>query len=608
MASASGPANEQQATMPSDAADRMTASEAEAQQLLQNALQLSASGDRTAAIQALRTHVDRYNVHPEPLLLLLEWLLANPQSPEAACIGHYASTLSRPEWQADFRVLHQRGRCAQHRGDSTEAEQWYRQALEAGAPVALSQAQLAVALLAQERWADAIHELESLLEAEPMRLDLQSNRAVALLRLNRLEDALAASDHCLQLLESMEVSDRDRADLWLNRGTILQELGERSQARQATEQALQLHPEITNGHTNLGLLAHLGRDLAQAEQAYRRSLAQNPDDSLASVNLAGVLLAQGGDKSQEGWRCYQQRLKGPAQLFTAPNGPQPMWQGETLSGPLLLVHEQGLGDSFQFIRLANDLQRQGLRCWFQGPAKLHGLLLNSGLVEHCLGENDPVPSEVARWCPLLSLPYLLGGKLSPQGPSPADGPYLQERPALLEHWRTALGATHKLRVALHWQGNPDHEFALSRGRSLPLQSLEPLAGIDGIEWLSLQKGPGSEQINSGAFASHWHPQQPLVSDTWDFEDTAAILSCCDLVISSDSGLAHLAGGLGRPVWLLLSWLPEWRWGLEGERSGWYAQHQLYRQTQEGDWDAVALALESDLRAAMQKHRLKAQQG
>ena len=586
----------------------MTASEAEAQLLLQRALQLSASGDRGAAIQALRRHVDQYTDRPEPLLLLLEWLLANPQSPEAACINHYASALSRPDWQADFRVLHQRGRCAQYRGTFSEAELRYRQALEAGAPAALSQAQLAVVLLAQERWIEAIHELETLVEAEPERLDLYSNQAIALLRLNRLQEALAANDRCFELVNSQEISDRDQADVWLNRGTILQELGDRTQARQATEKALQLNPDVANGHTNLGLLAHLGRDMAGAEQAYRHSLVKNPNDSLASVNLAGVLLAQGGDKTQEGWRCYQQRLKGPAQLFSPPNGAQPMWRGEPLSGPLLLVHEQGLGDSFQFIRLANNLQQQGLRCWFQGPAKLHGLLLNSGLVERCLRENDPAPSDVASWCPLLSLPHLLGGNLSPQGPSPADGPYIQVPPALRRHWCTILGSTHKLRVALHWQGNPNHEFALSRGRSLLLRSLEPLAGIDGIEWLSLQKGPGSEQINSGAFASRWHPQQPLVSETWDFEDTAAILSCCDLVISSDSGLAHLAGGLGRPVWLLLSWLPEWRWGLEGEGSGWYAQHHLYRQPEEGDWDAVALALERDLRTTVQKHRLKTQQG
>ena len=586
----------------------MTASEAEAQQLLHKALQLSASGDRPKAIQVLQNYVDQHNSRPEPLLLLLEWLLANPHMPEAAYVGNYESKLSRPDWQADFRVLHQRGRCAQHRGDPNEAEQWYRQALEAGGSASLSQAQLAVALIALERWDDAIRELEPLIKAEPERLDLHSNHAVTLLRLNRLKEALTASDRCLELLEKLKVSDRDQADLWLNRGTILQELGNRTQARQATKRALQLNPDVANGHTNWGLLAHLDRDLDQAEQAYRSSISRNPKDTLARVNLAGVLLAQGGNKTQEGWRSYQQRLKGPAQLFSPPNGPQPMWQGEPLSGPLLLVHEQGLGDSFQFIRLANDLKQQGLRCWFQGPAKLHGLLLNSGLVERCLGENDPLPSEVASWCPLLSLPHLLGGKLSPQGPSPANKPYFQVQPALVQHWRTGLGSTKKLRVALHWQGNPDHEFALSRGRSLPLQSLEPLAAIDGIEWLSLQKGPGSEQINTGAFASRWHPQQTLVSDTWDFEDTAAILQCCDLVISSDSGLAHLAGGLGRPVWLLLSWLPEWRWGLQGNCTGWYPQHQVYRQPQEGDWDSVVRALKHDLESTMQRHRMQAQQG
>ena len=285
-----------------------------------------------------------------------------------------------------------------------------------------------------------------------------------------------------------------------------------------------------------------------------------------------------------------------------------MWQGEDLSGPLLLVHEQGLGDSFQFIRLVNNLKQQRLRCWFQGPAKLHGLLLNSGLVERCICEGDPVPNEVASWCPLLSLPYLLGSKLSPQGPNPADGTYFRVMPSKHQYWRSKLGSTDKMRVALHWQGNPDHEFALSRGRSLTLRSLEPLAAIDGIEWLSLQKGPGSEQIGTGAFVPRWHAQQPLVSETWDFEETAAILHCCDLVISSDSGLAHLAGGLGRPVWLLLSWLAEWRWGLEGDRTGWYLNHRLYRQPQENNWDAVAIALERDLRSAAQKHRLKAQQG
>ena len=219
-------------------------------------------------------------------------------------------------------MLHQRGRCAniaaiQPKQSSGTARPWKL------APQWPSAKPSWWWLLAQERWADAIHELVPA-EAEPMRLDLHSNHAVTLLRLNRLKEALTASDRCLELLEKLKVSDRDQADLWLNRGTILQELGNRTQARQATKRALQLNPDVANGHTNWGLLAHLDRDLDQAEQAYRSSISRNPKDTLARVNLAGVLLAQGGNKTQEGWRSYQQRLKGPAQLFSPPNGPQPM--------------------------------------------------------------------------------------------------------------------------------------------------------------------------------------------------------------------------------------------------------------------------------------------
>ena len=584
--------------MPSDATDRMTASEAEALRILQKALQVSANGDRVAAIALLQDAVSQPQQRPELLLLLLEWLLADPKQATSTQLAELGIALENPAWQHDFRVLHQRGRCAQHCGDHAGAEQFYRQALSAGSPPSLSQAQLAVALLAQEHWAAAEHQLSELIATAPQRLDLRSNRAIARLRLNRLHEALTDSDAALALINDNENNEATStsvvADLWLNRGTILQELGDRLQAREATNHALALHPQIANGHTNLGLLAHLSRELDQAEQAYRLSLAQTPNDTLASVNLAGVLLAQGGSKTKEGWRCYQQRLQGPAQLFTKPLSQAPQWQGRPLQGPLLLVHEQGLGDSFQFIRLANALQRQGLRCWFQGPDKLHGLLLQSGLVERCLNCEETVPSEVAAWVPLLSLPHLLGGTLPPQGPTPAEDAYFQVDPELAQHWRAALGPKRGLRVALHWQGNPEHEFALSRGRSLPLQALEPLASLNGIQWLSLQKGPGSEQMNQGAFSSCWHPQQAVVSDTWDFQHTAAILKNCDLLISSDSGLAHLAGGLGVPVWLLLSWLPEWRWGLQGQKSGWYANHRLYRQSQEGDWTTVTNALAHDL--------------
>ena len=151
------------------------------------------------------------------------------------------------------------------------------------------------------------------------------------------------------------------------------------------------------------------------------------------------------------------------------------------------------------------------------------------------------------------------------------------------------------RLALHWQGNPDHEFTISRGRSLCLDELSPLLFLPGVEWISLQKGPGSEQAKQGTFSGRWHSQQPRIDAAWDFEDAAAILKCCDGLVSSDSGLAHLAGAIGSRVWLMLPWLAEWRWGLEGSRCTWYQGHTLLRQQIENDWNAPIQSLLQEIK-------------
>ena len=579
----------------------MTASKGETQQLLLKAIQLSTSSQPVAAINILKTYISNDNRLPEPLLLLIEWLLDAPELTDNCSFLNYEELLCRNEWQSDYRVLHQRGRCAETRGKLIEAEKFYKEAIKAGAPPTLSKAQLAATYIKQRRWSDAITELEQLIKAEPKRLDLQCNYGIALLRSNRIQEALSASKHAINLMENGYATRKESANVWLNHGTILQESGDRKKAYAAVNRAIKLDPKIPNGLTNLGLLAHLDRDLNKAKANYIQSLKQSPGDNLASINLSGVLLAQGGKHSKEGWEYYEERLSGPTRLFSKPKGRQRIWRGEELPGALVLVHEQGLGDSFQFIRYAQDLRRLGFRCWFQGPKKLHKIFLYSGLIERCLDEQEELPPEVASWSPLLSLPFLINKEISPQGPCPPDGPYLKTSSLLIKKWKSNLGKNKKLRVALHWQGNPDHEFALSRGRSLPLEKLEPLISISGIECISLQKGPGSEQMNKGAFVSKWNQQQGLISETWGFEDTAAILCNCDLVISSDSGLAHLAGGLGIQVWLLLSWLPEWRWGLYGDRTGWYEKHRLYRQSQENDWSSVIHKLKNDLTALTQKH-------
>jgi Flp pilus assembly protein TadD len=504
----------------------------------------------------------------EPVLALAELALEPPIADEQK-LTELDHALDNSTWNGNSRATFLRGRLATQRGDLGEAERLYRAASQQDPELSLAQQHLASLLLTQERWSEAQSILQKLLNQQPKRADLLSNLSISLLRQNKLEQALAVAEQALAEVQGQEA----RASVLVNLGSILQELGHRDRARQCYSEALDLDPCQANALLNLGVLDFQQRDFEGAEWHYREALLLKPGDPRTEVNLAGVLLLQG--RTQEGWQHYEARLGGSSELLHHPEG-LPLWQGRPLSGELLLVHEQGLGDTFQFIRYARVLQKQGISCQFQGPSKLHSLLLRSGLVSHCISDGEPVPTQVEAWIPMLSLPRLL-----PTGPT--NHAYLRTDARLLHAWQEQLGQAPGLRLALHWQGQPDHEFTVSRGRSFPLSTLEPLLSIPCVEWISLQKGAGSEQARQAPFAKSWHPQQERIDSTWDFEDAAAILSCCDGLVSSDSGIAHLAGALGCKVWLLLPWLAEWRWGLESKTTAWYANHTLLRQQNEDDW-------------------------
>lgn len=243
--------------------------------------------------------------------------------------------------------------------------------------------------------------------------------------------------------------------------------------------------------------------------------------------------------------------------------------------------EQGLGDTLQFIRCAPLLRQRFARLVLHGHRKLAALLLEAGLID--AHRSDPVESAGSPWIPLLSLPAILG--LHPGSPVNRD-PYLRVDPERVQAWQQRLGPCTGLRLAINWQGDPRHERLASRGRSLPLEAMAPLARVPGVQLVSMQKGPGQEQRASCSFRQAFVTAQEQVDAAWDFRETAAILMTCDLVISSDTALAHLAGALGRPTWLLLPRHPEWRWERDGERTGWYPCMRLFHQSSPGDWSGV----------------------
>jgi hypothetical protein len=441
-------------------------------------------------------------------------------------------------------------------------------------------------------------------------------QAMAHQRAGRLAEALA-------LLEQQGQGAADGAALAFWRAGLQQQLGQLEAAVASYRQALHLRPGWSQAHTNLGVALMDLQAHGASEQELRRALALEPGQAEALLNLGNVLWRQGrlGEAEQAygaalerrpeyarahhnrgmlqllrgeaglGWQGYGWRFRANPGLL--PGIQLPPWQGQ-LEGTaeLLLVQEQGLGDVLQFVRYAQLLRGRVGRLSLAVEPKLVPLLTQAALVDavHPFPVAEGAVDPHCRWMPLLSAAPLLGA--TPQRPL-LQAPYLRLDPQRLQHWRGLLPPG-PLRLGLHWQGNPEHETGLSRGRSLPLELMAPLAALPGVELVALQKGPGMEQLASCSFRGAFSPVQAQVDQAWDFRDTAAIAACCDLVISNDTALAHLAGGLGLPLWILLQAVPEWRWGLQGSHCPWYPSARLFRQSRGGDWPAVITAVRDAL--------------
>jgi len=270
------------------------------------------------------------------------------------------------------------------------------------------------------------------------------------------------------------------------------------------------------------------------------------------------------------------------------------WSGkdELEDANLLIVTEQGLGDTFQFMRYANTMRQRGAKISFCAQPQLHSLIQASGVDESPLTPNQGNQVIDGQWIPLLSLPKYLG--VNPYNPI-INEPYICNTDDLFVKWQTILSAEQQPIIGINWQGNPLAEQSTLRGRSLALETFAPIATHTNAKLLSLQKGFGSEQLETCSFKKYFVNCQDQVNEIWDFLETAAIIANCDLIVTSDTAVAHLAGGMGKSTWLLLQNIPDWRWGLEGDSTFWYPTMRLFRQREKGNWDEVirriALALQ-----------------
>lgn len=340
------------------------------------------------------------------------------------------------------------------------------------------------------------------------------------------------------------------------------------------EACLPGHPPLL---ANLGVVCRDGGDLVRAEQYLRRACAARPEDPAVHYNLALTLLRAG--RLREGFDEYEWRWQVPRFHEHRREFVQPLWRGEPLHGRRILIYgEQGAGDAIQFARYAPLVRNAGGDVVLEVLPHLERL---AGWMEGAYPIVNAFAADVEfdLQCPLMSLPQRFGTELD-SIPAPAR---FSIPAAIQADWARRL-RTGRTAVGVVWAGNPAH--ADDRARSLPANRLLPLTRLPGIDWWSLQVGAAAADTPAGI--------ANLADDLLDFGDTAAAISQLDLIITVDTAVAHLAGSLGKPVWLLLAYASDWRWLLDRADSPWYPSLRIFRQQRPGEWSDVIARVAAQL--------------
>lgn len=551
-----------------------------------------------------------------------------------------------------FDALHLLGFIALQTGCPARAVELVSSAIQINQSVASAHRTLGVALRSLQHHQQALASLDRAIALRPNYAEAHYDRGLVLAQLQRYEDALACHDRAIALNPNLAVAHIDRgvvlhalaryedalasydraitlrpdfAAAHFNRGVVLAELRRYQAALGSYDDAIALQPDFAQAHNNRGnALEQLNRrdeafssydravslDHGFAEALYNRGVMQGerlhhdkaiadydaaialkPDYVAAHWNKSLSLLALG--RFEEGWSQFEWR-KRLAVPVASHSYTQPLWLGkQPIAGKTLLIwSEQGLGDTIQFCRYAGVVRTRGARVILAVPSELLLLLKSLGPDLTVISDEDQPPAFDLH-CPMMSLPLALGTTLKT---IPSYPHYLHTQDGSRAQWATRLSALEGLKVGLVWAGGirPDQPrlAMIDARRSISLAMYAPLAAVDGVSFVSLQKGPPASQTRmppAGVVLHDW------TAELEDFADTAALIMGLDLIVSVDTSVAHVAAALGKPVWLLNRFDTCWRWLLERTDSPWYPSMRLFRQPTMGDWTSVIEAVTCALR-------------
>jgi Flp pilus assembly protein TadD len=453
----------------------------------------------------------------------------------------------------------------------------YRQLLEINPDIAAAWNNLGNLLKLHGPLDAAVEAYRHVLRLDPNDPAAQCNLGAALQELGKFSEALQAYARALAL-------EPQFADAARNMGAALYEMGRVEESIEHFRTALRLRPDFVEAWHGLGTaLIDLG-EFDEAMAAFDQALSIRPGDPNCTYSRGLILLKQG--KLAEGWKAYESR-RWVGRVRCVRDFPQPCWNGADLHGRRILVHaEQGLGDTIQFARYIPMVKQRG------GYVIAHCLPPLRRLLERQLGIDEisdgPTLPAFDVHCPMLSLPLVFATTLTS---IPGQVPYLLADDQQTKSWRDRLaGSGGACKVGLAWAGAPGHKN--DRNRSLRLAQFAPLLGIPDVQFVSLQKGDPASQAKqfAGPKLIDW------TGELSDFADAAALLANLDLLVCVDTAVAHLAGAMGKPVWVLLPFPPDWRWMLGREDSPWYSTMRLFRQEVRGDWSGALKRLERELRS------------